>query len=52
MGIQPPEVEMARVVLVQSRLADAKNFDDPKTQKTLMQEASNVSFRYALSLRL
>jgi len=48
LGLQPPEEEMARIVLVQSQLADPRNFDDEKTQKTLMKEASDVSFRSIL----
>lgn len=46
MGTGTPAAEMARIVLVQSQLEDVKNFDDERTQKTLMQEASQVTFRY------
>lgn len=46
LGIQPPEEEMARIVLVRGQLADVKNFDDEKTQRTLIKEASDAtSFR-------
>lgn len=45
LGTKPPEEEMARVILVQNQLADASKFDNDRTQKTLMAEASEVSFR-------
>lgn len=45
LGIQPPEEEMARVILVQGQLGDPSKFQDEQTQKTLMKEAGDVTFR-------